>query len=487
MAGILPPRVDNGNTSMHPGIGGGSGQPSALFGLKGGQNALSKQLNNNMSIQARQAQEAEQLGRVLQDIVTQEPRVGPDPYDTSRKVTEPFDFGATIRNFLGGDKAFGGVSAPQGQGLTNPQGSGFGELGNFFRDWWGGVTNPKNAGITDPKDQAEIAGYYSNPGSWLGKMNLPFMGQLGGSPAAADDTAVVPGGDPGAAGGGPTDYMTLFSQLLGQLGPNPNATWDKISAQDVNFDPQRQALQGNASAASQALQGIYSQLNRDLAESGKGIDARFDAATADVGQHRNEAAALTQSAATQASGQQADLMNQLGIQNEVARAVQDGRDLQGRGAAAVGNIAQTGQANQDFLSTVGASEGQFNGRLQQAGSAAGSRAQGTLQQQLANQLAQVAAAEQQAQMQADQQAQAANAEAQKAAQGGLMNPNDIASMAQWIVENQQGRQDAQSANDLKLGNSAYGKYSQFSQIAASPEFQALSKEQQDHIAKMFGG
>jgi hypothetical protein len=281
--------------------------------------------------------------------------------------------------------------------------------------------------------------------------------------------------------------MTLFSQLLGQLGPNPNATWDKISAQDVNFDPQRQALQGNASAASQALQGIYSQLNRDLAESGKGIDARFDAATADVGQHRNEAAALTQSAATQASGQQADLMNQLGIQNEVARAVQDGRDLQGRGAAAVGNIAQTGQANQDFLSTVGASEGQFNGRLQQAGSAAGSRAQGTLQQQLANQLAQVAAAEQQAQMQADQQAQAANAEAQKAAQGGLMNPNDIASMAQWIVENQQGRQDAQSANDLKLGNSAYGKYSQFSQIAASPEFQALSKEQQDHIAKMFGG
>jgi hypothetical protein len=155
------------------------------------------------------------------------------------------------------------------------------------------------------------------------------------------------------------------------------------------------------------------------------------------------------------------MLNTLGIQNEAARAVEEGRDLAGRGAGAVAGLNSGALANQNYLASSGAGENRFNGRLQEAGQAAGARAQSGVQSSLASKLAEIAMSENQQNAAARQAADAANAQARQsaqeaAAQGG-MSSADMANFAFKLMENQQQQErnvvtDAQ--NSLKGSSGA---------------------------------
>jgi hypothetical protein len=156
------------------------------------------------------------------------------------------------------------------------------------------------------------------------------------------------------------------------------------------------------------------------------------------------------------------MLNTLGIQNEAARAVEEGRDLAGRGAGAVANLNSGSLANQNYMASTGAGEGRFNGRLQQAGQAAGARAQTGVQSNLASKLAEIAMAEQQA------NAQAAS---QSSSSSGGMEMNDLVGLAQWMIENEQGQQRNAMQDGMKMNSSPQEKIAILQQLMQNPDLQ----------------
>lgn len=260
-------------------------------------------------------------------------------------------------------------------------------------------------------------------------------------------------------------FMDLLASLQNELGGS--SLQESTSNPFVSYDPARQEAQSSASAASAALQGIYGQLNRELGNAGNAITDRYASAGEAINTNRDQATAATQDAYAATQAQQAGILNQLGIQNEVARAIQDGRDLSGRGADAVANIQQGSAANADFNTATGAAEGAYNGRLQQAGSAAGARAQTDVQSNLQSVLAEIAMAEQQAN--AQQQSSSSSAT-------GGMAMGDLTQLAQWMWENQQ-EQDRNVQDDaLDLQNTPSAKLAARLQLLQRPEVQALDPD-----------
>jgi len=257
---------------------------------------------------------------------------------------------------------------------------------------------------------------------------------------------------------GPPGFMDILSELSAAFGDQGGGGGgvDIGSYTPVNYDPARDEAKASAAAAAQALQGIYTQLNSEFAQTGADTDKRYADAQAQIGQNRDQAVQSTQDAYAASQGQQQSMLNTLGIQNEAARAIEEGRDLAGRGAGAVAGLNSGAAANQNFLASSGAGENRFNGRLQQAGQAAGARAQGGVQSNLASKLAEIAMAEEQANAQGRASWQSAAAQAASQQASGGMDMESIANIALKLMENQQS-QDRNLTTDaiaMNKGNSA---------------------------------
>jgi hypothetical protein len=328
-------------------------------------------------------------------------------------------------------------------------------------------SNPSDAGFKLPQAPNPFKAIGDTVGGWFksygGALNDVFTnksqqvsrGAHGGGSSVKDNYAYSQrnaGSGGGAAGGDESSITDLIAQLSQAFGAGQGGGTDIGEYQNISYDPARNEAKSASAAAAQALAGIYQQLNSEFAETGAATDKRYADAQAQIGQNRDQAVQSTQGAYAASQGQQQQMLNTLGIQNEAARAVEEGRDLAGRGAGAVAGLNSGALANQNYLASSGVGENRFNGRLQEAGQAAGARAQSGVQSSLASKLAEIAMAENQANQQGRAAHDSAAAQAAAAGQSGAMGMNDIVGLAQWMIENQQSQErnvvtDAQ--NSLK--------------------------------------
>lgn len=226
---------------------------------------------------------------------------------------------------------------------------------------------------------------------------------------------------------GAPSLMDIMSQLGSAF---PGSEGGIVENPFISYDPLRNSARSNADASRAALSSVYSQMQNEIGDAGKAIDSRYSAAGEGIAQDRDETMAAVDGAYASSANQQADIARTLGIESAVAQAIDEGRDVSSRGADVQGRVAERAQGNLGYNTTVGTSEGTYNGRLGQAASQQGAYQQSRLQNDLLDRLSEIDMAEQQA-----------NANRFSAFEGSGPDTMDLFSMAQYIDEsNRAGQQ-----------------------------------------------
>lgn len=292
-------------------------------------------------------------------------------------------------------------------------------LGNFYGNTsLRGRPTPQGGGLGD-------SAFGSNPADFVRTGGLAKGLQQRQSPV--DDTA----------GGAAPSLMDIMSQLGETFPGSPGGI---VENPFVSYDPMRDRARSNADASRAALSSIYSQMQNEIGNAGEAIENRYADAGKDIAADRDETAANVKDAYASSANQQADIARTLGIENAVAQAIDEGRDVSSRGADVQSRVAERGQGNLDYNTAVGASEGTYNDRLGQAASFQGANQQSQLQNKLLDRLAEIDMAEQQA-----------NQNRFSSYEGSGPGVTDLFQMAKYIDES---NREGQMAN-LEMQQGAY--------------------------------
>lgn len=304
-----------------------------------------------------------------------------------------------------------------------------GEIGNFLTDtsrnlgnFYGtvrGFDTPQGGGFGDSR-------VGSNPSDFVRKVE---RGGIRNAFPARTETA--------SEGQGQPSLMDIMAQLGSAFPGSPGGI---VENPFISYDPLRNSARSNADASRAALSSVYSQMQNEIGDAGKAIDSRYSAAGEGIAKDRDDTMAAVEGAYASSANQQADIARTLGIESAVAQAIDEGRDVSSRGADVQGRVAERAQGNLGYNTTVGTSEGTYNGRLGQAASQQGAYQQSRLQNDLLDRLSEIDMAEQQA-----------NSNRFSSVQGSGPDTMDLFSMAQYIDESNRAGQQG----NLEMQQKAY--------------------------------